>query len=184
MLKGEYKNVKRKFLLSLLVLALVLGLFTGCEPVPTLPGIVNTVKEYNDEITALILLDVPASAPETLEEGAVGTVDEGFTYRIDYSDATSLELEVFLDHWGAADGIQISGYLEVDIEYYATPVSISSIHTNRTTIYFDRTSASYDADVFDGDASTETFTAELNLFRCLSLIVDGKTLISSTVNLK
>ncbi len=37
MLKGEYKNVKRKFLLSLLVLALVLGLFTGCEPVPTLP---------------------------------------------------------------------------------------------------------------------------------------------------
>ncbi|KAF5034189.1 hypothetical protein DSECCO2_598820 [anaerobic digester metagenome] len=46
MLKGEYKNVKRKFLLSLLVLALVLGLFTGCEPVPTLPGIVNTQSSH------------------------------------------------------------------------------------------------------------------------------------------
>lgn len=184
MLKGEYKNVKRKFLLSLLVLALVLGLFTGCEQEPSLPRIAATLKGYNDEITALILLDVPASAPETLEEVAVGTVDEGFTYRIDYSDATSLELEVFLDHWGAADGTKISGYLQVEIEYYATPVSISSIHTNRTTIYFDRTSASYDADVFDGDASSETFIVELDLFRCLSLIVDGKTLISSTVNLK
>lgn len=30
MLKEEYNNVKRKILLSLLVLALVLGLFTGC----------------------------------------------------------------------------------------------------------------------------------------------------------
>lgn len=111
-------------------------------------------------------------------------VDVGFTCRVDYSDTDALDLEVFLDHWGAADGTTISGYLQVEIEYYATPVSISSIHTNRTTIYFDRTSASYDADVFDGDASTETFTAELNLFRCLSLIVDGKALISSTVNLK
>jgi hypothetical protein len=181
--KGEYKNVKRKFLLSLLVLALVLGLFTGCEQEPSLPRIAATLKGYNDEITALIVSYASGTAPETFTKGTMDTVDEGFTCRVDYSDTDALNLKVFLDHWGAADGTKISGYLQVEIEYYATPVSISSIHTNRTTIYFDRTSASYDADVFDGDASSETFIVELDLFRCLSLIVDGKTLISSTVNL-
>ncbi|SMP41486.1 hypothetical protein SAMN06298221_1022 [Sphaerochaeta associata] len=184
MLKGEYKNVKRNFLLSLLVLALVLGLFTGCEQEPSLPRIAATLKGYNDEITALIVSHVSGNAPETFTEGTMDTVDVGFTCRVDYSDTDALDLEVFLHHWTAADGTKISGYLQVEIEYYATPVSISSIHTNRTTIYFDRTSASYDADVFDGDASSETFIVELDLFRCLSLIVDGKTLISSTVNLK
>lgn len=182
--KGEYKNVKRKFLLSLLVLALVLGLFTGCEQEPSLPRIAATLKGYNDEITALIVSHASGTAPETFTEGTMDTVDVGFTCRVDYSDTDTLDLEVFLQHWVAANGTKISGYLRVDIEYYATPVSISSIHTNRTTIYFDRTSASYDADVFDGDASSETFIVELDLFKCLSLIVDGKTLISSTVNLK
>ncbi len=170
--------------MSLLVLALVLGLFTGCEHEPSLPRIAATLKEYNDEITALIVSHVSGNAPETFTEGTMDTVDEGFTCRVDYSDTDTLDLEVFLNHWGAADGTTISGYLQVEIEYYATPVSISSIHTARTTIYFDRTSASYDADVFDGDASTQAFTAELDLFRCLSLIVDGKTFITSTINYK
>lgn len=77
--------MKRKFLLSLLVLALVLGLFTGCEQEPSLPRIAATLKGYNDEITALIVSHVSGTAPETFTEGTMDTVDEGFTCRVNYS---------------------------------------------------------------------------------------------------
>jgi len=116
--KGEYKNVKRKFLLSLLVLALILGLFTGCEQEPSLPRIAATLKGYNDEITALIVSHVSGNAPETFTEGTMDTVDVGFTCRVDYSDTDTLDLEVFLDIIGE----QLTGLKSVGISKWESSI--------------------------------------------------------------
>lgn len=176
--------VKMKFVMVLLLVIIILGTFIGCEPLPSLPTIVTTMKGYNNEIVALILSQVEEEySPDDFPEGTTIPLDEGITCTVDYSGAADLELILTLNNWAAGDGTEINGLMSVEIEYQASPVAISSISVSPAMLYFDRTSVSYVTEALDGDASSEAFTSEERLFVFISLIVDGKTLISNLVGL-
>ena len=176
--------MKRKLLAVLVLVSIMLGTFTGCEPMPTLSAIVSTTKGFNNEIIALIISQVEEDySPDDFPEDLKITVDEGLTCTVEYSGLNSLELLVTLDDWVANDGTEISGTIMVDIDYYSSPISVSSISMEPAMIYFDRTSVSYVSEVLDGDATTETFTPGSSEFICISIIVDGKTLVNNIVGL-
>ena len=46
-------------------------------------------------------------------------------------------------------------------------------------LYFDRTSVNFETEIYDGDADDVAFTTNYDTFHCISLIVDGKTLINT-----
>lgn len=168
--------MKRKFVAAL-VLAIVLGTFMSCENVPTLPEILTTVKGYNDEFIVLVLSLTEDVAPTEFTEGESLTFDEGMTALVDYAGSDELNLIMTLDRWVASDGTEINGTVVLDIEYYTSPVSISTIRIAPSMINFDRTSVSYVTELIDDDSTNVSFTPEYNFFFCASLIVDGEILI-------
>jgi len=177
--EGEYRNVNKKILLTLLLVISMLGIFTGCEPVSSIPEIIGPIKGYNDELVALLMPQVVGhpfdfyTADESLE------VDEGIVCNVDETDIEDTTFTIALNNWVANDGTKISGHMTVNVKYYASTGNISSIETISTMFCFNRTSVNYFTEVFDGDADDEAFTSNYDTFRCISLIVDGKTLINT-----
>jgi len=171
--------VKTKLVTALFLVISMLVLFTGCEAMPSLSAIVSTTKGYNDELIALVLAHMVGNTPADFVEDSTIPIDDGITCTIDYTDADEVQMLLNLDSWVASDGTEISGVLEMEIGYYASPMYVSSISTEMGLFYFDRTSILFATEIFDGDASAEAFTAEDRFFACISLIVDGKTLINT-----
>ncbi|NLV85154.1 MAG: hypothetical protein GXY60_11360 [Spirochaetales bacterium] len=99
------------------------------------------------------------------------------TALVDYADSDELNLIMTLDRWVANDGTEINGTVVLDIEYYTSPVSISSIRIAPSMINFDRTSVSYVTELIDDDSTNVSFTPDYNFLFCASLIVDGEILI-------
>ena len=161
-----------------LVLVIMIGAFTGCELAPSIPEILTTVKGYNDEIIALVLPQVQGSAPESFTEGSFITIDDGITCSVSYSSTSELELFITLDNWVASDGTEINGIIELDFNFYDSPVYIASIETDTGIMYFNRTSVVFEAEVFDGDPATEAFTSAYETFLTISLIDDGIYLVN------
>ena len=170
--------MKIKFVI-ILSLIIILGTFSGCELAPSLPEILTTVKGYNNEIIALIIHQVGGSTPESFTVDAITTLDNGISIRVDSSSASELELFINLDKWVASDGTEIDGIVQLDFSYYPSPAYISIIETDTAMLHFNRTSAGFEAEVFDGDPATEAFTYAFETFFSTSLSVDGTPLIAS-----
>lgn len=179
--EGEYRKVNKKILLTLLLVISMLGIFTGCEPASSIPEIVTSVSGYNDEIVALLIPQVVGhpfdfyTADESLE------VDEGIICNVDETDAEDTTFQITLENWIASDNTIINGSMVVNVKYYASTGNISSIETISTMFCFNRTSVNFFTEVFDGDATSESFTNDYDTFRCISLIVDGRTLINTFI---
>ena len=170
--------MKMKFAV-VLSLVIILGALTGCELAPSIPEILTTVKEYNNEIVELAKSHVEGAAPETFTEDSLFTIDDSLNCRVSYSSASSLSLIITFVDWEAGDGTKIGGMVELDFNYYDSPVHISSIETDLAILNYDHTSVAFFAEVFDGDPATEAFTFDHETFMVVSLIDNGKTLISS-----
>ena len=168
----------KRNLTLVLVIVIMFVAFTGCELAPSLPEVFITVNGYSNEIIALVLPEVVGSAPDSFTDGSFITIDDGIIGRIDYTSATDLELLVTLDNWVASDGTEISGILELDFDYYTSPVYISRIYTDMAILNFDRTSVVFTGEIIDGDPATETFTFDHEMFIIISLINDGTNLIN------
>lgn len=69
----------------------------------------------------------------------------------------------------------------MDVKYYSSTGYISSIDMSSATLYFDRTSVKYVAEVFDENASTQAFNSNTELLMCATLIMDGKMLITNNL---
>lgn len=169
--------MKKKLILTLFFVTTMLVVFTGCEPASSLPEIIANVKGYNNETIALLLPQVVGHPYDYYSADSCFTVDEGITCTVVESDVEDTTFAINLDNWVASDGAIISGYVSVDVVYYASSGHISNINTNFASLYYDRTSVSYVAEVLDGDASNEAFTPRERLFVFISLIVDGETLM-------
>lgn len=115
--------------------------------------------------------------------GATIPVDEGITCTVRDTDSEDTTFDVNLNNWAASDHTLISGYMSVDIEYYSSSTVISNINMRPAMLYFDRTSVSYVSEVYDGDATTEEFTSDSDELMCISIIVDGETLLFNIVGL-
>ncbi|MDT3359016.1 MAG: hypothetical protein LIR47_06695 [Spirochaetota bacterium] len=175
--------MKRKFLLTLLLVTSMLGVFTGCEQASSLVEIVTTVQEYNAELLQLILSQAAGHSYDYYTVGATIPVDEGITCTVRDTDSEDTTFDVNLNNWAASDHTLISGYMSVDIEYYSSSTVISNINMRPAMLYFDRTSVSYVSEVYDGDATTEEFTSDSDELMCISIIVDGETLLFNIVGL-
>lgn len=176
--------MRKTFAATLALVIMMFGLFTGCEPAPSIPSIVTTMKGYNDELIGLLLPPINGTSPLDFPEDTVITIDDGIDCKVRYSDSGELDLLLRLNFWVAHDGTEICGILPVDIEYYSSSSSIYSFQARSAMLYFDRTSVSYRADVTDGDETTEAFTPDTDYFTCTSLIVDGKTLLANVYESK
>ena len=170
--------MEKKFVLALLVLTCMVGIFTGCEQEPTLVQRVGSIQAYNEELVDLILQQVVGRAHGSYAENESILLDSGITCAVVESDSEDTTLQITLSDWIADDGTEISGFTIVDVMYYDNG-NISSIKMVQAALYFDRTSIGYLAEIFDGDDSTPAFTYDSEMFMCVSLIVDGKTLISN-----
>lgn len=170
--------------MALLLGILITMLFTGCEALPSLSAIVSTTRGYNDEIIALIVPHVVGQTPADFTADSAIEIDERINCIVDYTDLSVINLSMTLADWVASDGTKVSGTLEVYIDYYTSPVHVSRIRMRPAMLYFDRTSVNFETEIFDSDANTEAFTSENHSFLCLSLIVDGDTLITSMNQLK
>jgi hypothetical protein len=168
--------MKMKLVLALALIVL-LGVFTGCEPAPTLPEILSTVKGYKDELTELVLTHVESAAPTDFTEGDSIPVDDGITCIVDAADADELNLIMSLDNWVANDGTEITGTIAFDIEYDPSTLNLSMFRMVPAIILFERTSASFVSEAIDEDVSTEAFVPAHEYFFCTSLIVDGEILM-------
>lgn len=172
--------MKKKFVV-VLVLALMIGLFTGCEIAPTIPQLLTTVRGYHEELNALVASNLEGITHTEFERGDSLPISQGVAGRINYVDSSELSLKMTLDNWVAGNGAEVSGTIYLNILY---DTNIASIRTERAYLYFDRTSVSYEAEVFDGDSATEAFTSGFSTFHCTSMIVDGKTLILQSGDLR
>ena len=170
--------MKNKFVVAL-SLTILLGAFTGCELAPSIPEILTTIKGYNNEIIALSIAQVEGSAPESFSVDSLIAIDDRIVCKVDSSSESSLYLFITLDNWIASDGTVINGFIDLDFNYYDSPVYISSIETDMAIFHFDRTSVVFQAEVFDGDPTTEAFTFAHESFFSRSLLVDGKPLIAN-----
>jgi len=168
----------KKIFTLVLVLVIMFGTFTGCELAPSISEILTTVKVYNNEIIALVLPQIEGSAPESFTKDSFIIIDDGITCRVSYSSVSEVELFITLDNWVASDGTEINGIIELDFNYYDSPVYISSIETDTGIFHFNRTSVVFEAEVFDGDPATEAFTSAYEIFFTISLVDDGITLIN------
>ncbi len=166
-------------LVVVLILVIILGAFTGCELAPSLPEILTTVRGYNNEIIALVIPQVEGYAPELFTEDSFITVDDGIICMVGFSSSSSLNLLISLDNWVANDGTEINGIIELDFNYYDSPVYISTIETDMAIFNFDRTSVIFQAEVFDEDPATEAFTYDYETFFSMALTVNGRPLIAN-----
>ena len=182
--KGELCKVKKKFVMALLLVILMTVPFTGCEAAPPLSAIVSTTKGYNDEIIALIVSHVVGQTPADFTADSAIEIDERINCFVDYTDTSVINLSMTLDDWVASDGTEVSGTLDIYIDYYTSPVHVSRVRMRPAMLYFDRTSINFETEIYDGDADDVAFTSENHSFLCLSLIVDGDTLITSMNQLK
>ena len=170
--------MKMKFAV-VLSLVIILGALTGCELAPSIPEIFTTVKGYNNEIIELVKSQVEGTAPESFTEDSLFTIDDSLNCKVSSSSASSLNLIITFVDWEASDGTAIGGIVELDFNYYDSPVYISSIETDLAILNYGYTSVAFFAEVFDGDPATEAFTFDHETFMVVSLIDNGKALISS-----
>ncbi len=172
--------MKKRIIQALFLLICILGMFTGCDQASSLPVIVGSVKGYNRELVTLILTGAVGRIHSSYSENESLSLDSNIVCIVDESDIEDTTLLITLSDWIADDGTAISGFLNVDVRYYSSTGNISSIKIRPATLYFNRTSAGYQAEVFDGDDSTSAFTSNSEVFMCTSLIIDGKTFIFNT----
>lgn len=182
-------KIKRVLILALVVMVTI---FTGCEPEPTLPELtipemVTIAKGYNNEIVDLMLSAIEDSAPSDFSEGDLVAVAEGITCNVTDSYLNEVRLSLILDGWVAADETEIGGYLDIEVEYYTSTeeISLNMIRiVDPSSLYFDRSSVTYLAEFVDEDSSDQAFIADHEFFFCLSLNDDGKTLLPNMVRYK
>ena len=182
--------MKKRYVLTL-VLAVMLAIFTGCEPEPSLPELtlpkrLAIVKEYHGEIFDLVVSNLEESTPTDFEESDPILLGEGITCFVTASDLDEINLFMSLDEWVAADGTEISGTIILDIEYHtSSEVSLNIVRTGiPATLYFDSSSVSYIAELTDGDSLDPTFIPESDYFAWVSVIVDGKLLVNNPIGYK
>lgn len=182
--------MKRKLVL-ILALIVMLASFTGCESEPslselTIPQRLTAVKDYNSEIFDLVASSLDGSRSTRVATSEPIALDVGLTSTTTYIYENREDLFLTFDEWVAADGTEISGYMEITVEYYSTTrESISIVRTNDPAIlYFDSTSVSYFAASTDNDSSDSEFISGSDDFLLLSLIVDGKLLVNNQIGYK
>ncbi len=174
-----------------LALIIMLATFTGCESEPsfpelTIPQRMTTVKEYNQELFALIVPIVENAQPADFTEGDFVPVDEGITCFVTYSGLDEMTLYMTLDEWVAADGTKIIGTIELEVEYYTSPeVSLHIVRTDRPAfLYFDNSSVSYLAEFLDDEGSDPAYLSDYDYYAWVSMIVDGKLLVNNPIGYK
>src|SRR5690554_4579869 len=112
-------------LILILVLVIMISIFTGCVPAPTLseltiPEIITMIKGHNNDILDSLLVALEDSAPSDFTEGDLVTLDEGIICEVTSQYMTEVSLAMILDDWVATDGTEIGGYMTIEIEYHAS----------------------------------------------------------------
>jgi hypothetical protein len=181
----------KKKLVLILALIVMLVSFSSCESEPShselnIPQRLTTVKTYNSEIFDLVASSLEDSASDRTAASDPVVLDAGITCSVTSFYDTWENLFLTFDEWVAADGTEISGNMEITVEYYSnTRESINTVSTNDPAIlYFDSTSVSYLAESIDDGSSDSEFISRSENFLLVSLIVDGKHLVNNQIGYK
>lgn len=173
-----------RFRLVLVLLVAVLGLFMGCDsnistPVElNIPTLVDTLQGYSNEITSLVYSHICGKDPKQWDGTFV--VAEGISCRVTSQDIDELELTVKVDTWVASDGAQVSGlYEEFAIKYDTAYEYYYRIISSPTLLYTGNTAISFLTTIWLREGGTLNFSTDWQDFICISLSVDGRSLIEN-----